>query len=514
VCLVVVWFLELITRSDSQADNGQAKEKAAAAAKEQAAKKAAAEEKAAAAAKKAAADKAAEEANKADNAAAEPVHIGGATGSNAANINGIYDPTSELSCGRRVYKRRDADIWIELFGGKWQVKPASGKGKDNCWAFFAASRALEQCVGSTWQVYDGKAWAVQARVKLMPESRAAFELVHRPFSEFCDFPSGSEPQRLTAHRCFGLHISSDFRWISIVQYGYPNFRFSTETLAQCPWPRSSGWHRDEFFSATNKFYVHELYGPRTSVIYESESCSVVLETPEKIHCLSPDEIFVFCSKKADSKKWDCKEHDFKVLTLTGAVVWQFRLSSEVLFATCLPDNDTFIVLHLTSREQAGDGRKPDSTISKYSLSRRSSIGSVMYPGRFPIERLNLSSDGRWISCCHVVVNTQTLDFTELPLREPQKEEHYENSVFFLPGSQTAILDGQVFSCSSGTWIRRFAPKPDAQILRFVLCRNNTYLVTSAGRPEFFFENLSFACYKDDEVSYPYYDTGVLHRQVS
>jgi hypothetical protein len=131
-----------------------------------------AEEKAAAAAKKTAVDKAAAEATKADNAAAEPVHIGGATGSSASNVNGIYDPTEELSSGRRVYKKRNHDIWIELFEGKWQVKPASGKGKDNCWAFFAAGRALEACGDSTWQVYDGKAWAVQASVKLMPESRA------------------------------------------------------------------------------------------------------------------------------------------------------------------------------------------------------------------------------------------------------------------------------------------------------------------------------------------------------
>jgi hypothetical protein len=501
VCLVVVWFLGLIIRSDSQADNGQAKEKAAAAAKEKAAKKAAA-------------DKAAEEANKADNAAAEPVHIGGATGSNAANIKGIYDPTSELCCGRRVYKRRDADIWIELFEGKWQVKPASGKGKDDCWAFFAASRALEQCGGSTWQVYDGKAWAVQARVKLMPESRAAFELVHRPTRQLFT----SSYQHIDV--CYGvikIIISPDFRSICMRIYGRNSIFLSTETQRCTNWPLGSDSNatNETFFSALGGYYVESGYYSRCCHIIDCRSGNNVTQTflrlltdPKefktefRIWAISPDERFLFFSNYYEKEYLNSqkthpagvikKTKKLQIARMTGDLIWEFEFP-QILAIICLPDNDSFIVHH-------------SSSISKYSLSSQSRIVSVsvreILQGRcFDAGSLKYSPDGEWVSFENVVVNSRTLQVNILP---SGKLNMQDSPVFFLPGSVTAIHAMQVFSLVDGRWTLSMSPKPDALPLIHSITDQMDHkqeteihhqafnMVTRTSGSDVFFGNLSFA----------------------
>ena len=64
------------------------------------------------------------EAVAADNARAVPVFISGATGVNAAVINGFFDPTQEKGLdGRALFcKRGDTSVLMEHYAGRWQVK--------------------------------------------------------------------------------------------------------------------------------------------------------------------------------------------------------------------------------------------------------------------------------------------------------------------------------------------------------------------------------------------------------
>ena len=65
--------------------------------------------------------------------------ICGDTGLNSGLINGFYEPTQEKGLdGRVLYaKRGDKSVCMEHFGGRWQVKPVSLKGTDNCYAWVA-----------------------------------------------------------------------------------------------------------------------------------------------------------------------------------------------------------------------------------------------------------------------------------------------------------------------------------------------------------------------------------------
>jgi len=100
------------------------------------------------------------------------VFISGATGVNAAFINGFFEPTQEKGLdGRVLYvKRGDASACIEHYGGQWQVKAVSSKGKDNHWASVAGGCGLEACTSRVWGVYDGKAWNDAPSVKLVAEA--------------------------------------------------------------------------------------------------------------------------------------------------------------------------------------------------------------------------------------------------------------------------------------------------------------------------------------------------------
>ena len=93
-------------------------------------------------------------------------------------MNGSFDRTSETSGGYAVYsKRGDASMCIEHFGGQWQLKPVSLKGKDGCWAYVAGDKdgcyayvagdcALQDCTSRVWRVVDGETHVDQASVKL------------------------------------------------------------------------------------------------------------------------------------------------------------------------------------------------------------------------------------------------------------------------------------------------------------------------------------------------------------
>ena len=98
--------------------------------------------------------------------------ISGATGGNAAYINGFFEPTQEKGPdGRVLYvKRGDASQCIEHHGGKWQVKSVSGKCTDGCTAYVAGGCGLEACTSRVWKVGDGKAWNDAPGVKLVAEA--------------------------------------------------------------------------------------------------------------------------------------------------------------------------------------------------------------------------------------------------------------------------------------------------------------------------------------------------------
>ena len=103
-----------------------------------------------------------------DNARAGPVFISGATGPNAAKVNGFYAPTQEKGLdGRVVYgKCGDASMCIEHRGGRWQVKYVSKKGSTTCDASVAGYCALEACASRVWRVWNGSTREDQASVKI------------------------------------------------------------------------------------------------------------------------------------------------------------------------------------------------------------------------------------------------------------------------------------------------------------------------------------------------------------
>jgi hypothetical protein len=77
------------------------------------------------------------------------VQLIGATGSAAASINGIFDPTSppEWHAGHLTYRKRDdQDIWLEYYGAKkqWIVRTTKDKGTDKGLACIASELRVDQ----------------------------------------------------------------------------------------------------------------------------------------------------------------------------------------------------------------------------------------------------------------------------------------------------------------------------------------------------------------------------------
>jgi hypothetical protein len=109
-----------------------------------------------------------------DNAKACAVFFSGATGSSAADINGLFDPTEEKSSdGRVLYKKRgNGSRIIEHFEGKWQMKSATSKGKNSCCASVGGGCALEACVAAVWNVLDSGKWGNQTNVKMWTGAEA------------------------------------------------------------------------------------------------------------------------------------------------------------------------------------------------------------------------------------------------------------------------------------------------------------------------------------------------------
>jgi hypothetical protein len=141
----------------------------------------------------------------ADNSRAGPVFISGAAGPYSAAINGFYTVTEEKSSDGRVVmsKRSDANICIEHFFGKWQVKPVSNKGQNACMALVEGGCALEDCTSRVWMVGNEKVcqdvFIYHPSVKMVTGSDA-----ERQVSGGC-IPSKCTPRACTPFslpRCF------------------------------------------------------------------------------------------------------------------------------------------------------------------------------------------------------------------------------------------------------------------------------------------------------------------------
>jgi len=109
-------------------------------------------------------------------AAKYAVLISGATGENSALVNGVYDVTDEVSGGIPVYKKREAEQWLEYHVSRsmWMSRSTETKGQTNvtCHASVACAIGVlpDKAPTGTWQVYDGAAWRTQASVMVSPSA--------------------------------------------------------------------------------------------------------------------------------------------------------------------------------------------------------------------------------------------------------------------------------------------------------------------------------------------------------
>ncbi len=109
-----------------------------------------------------------------DNSKATDVFISGATGLNAARINGHYVPTQETGLdGRILYLKSDFEchyeegvfddtripsadnakgvMCIEHRSGDWEVKHVLQRGTAMCYACFTNGSSLETCTSRLWR---------------------------------------------------------------------------------------------------------------------------------------------------------------------------------------------------------------------------------------------------------------------------------------------------------------------------------------------------------------------------
>lgn len=91
------------------------------------------------------------------------VRVYGATFKNAVAINGVYEPSEEISNGGTIYiKNGETAMCMEFWAAskQWQIKPAAYVGKDNCWAYYLhhSPTPLEMIPGGCWRVRDGSVY--------------------------------------------------------------------------------------------------------------------------------------------------------------------------------------------------------------------------------------------------------------------------------------------------------------------------------------------------------------------
>jgi hypothetical protein len=75
----------------------------------------------------------------------ESIMVRGAVGTCAQQVNGIFDPTSEMCGGWVRYRKRGGqDSWIEYseVRGQWHIKPSASKNTTNAWAYMVSPSPL------------------------------------------------------------------------------------------------------------------------------------------------------------------------------------------------------------------------------------------------------------------------------------------------------------------------------------------------------------------------------------
>ena len=88
----------------------------------------------------------------------KPVLIGGATEALTGHsiVNGVFEPTGELSGGWPLYRKRgDGDKWIHFWPAtkQWIVTNTASKGKDAAgFATIVHEGSLESCAGRPWRM--------------------------------------------------------------------------------------------------------------------------------------------------------------------------------------------------------------------------------------------------------------------------------------------------------------------------------------------------------------------------
>jgi hypothetical protein len=103
------------------------------------------------------------------------VDIRGARGPNAAIINGIYEPTDEISSGWPIYRKRgDAGKWLEYFvaANKWYIKATTDKGRAKVWLRLGSDPPTRPELSTgVCEVWDGERWVVQSSITIFTAKR-------------------------------------------------------------------------------------------------------------------------------------------------------------------------------------------------------------------------------------------------------------------------------------------------------------------------------------------------------
>jgi hypothetical protein len=104
--------------------------------------------------------------------------ISGASGPCASKVNGIFDVTEELSCGRCVcIKRDDPDVCLHFWepSGQWLVASTDNKGKNSAsWAYLKHAGELDSASSmNSWSIASHGKFANQpdVRVECLEESQ-------------------------------------------------------------------------------------------------------------------------------------------------------------------------------------------------------------------------------------------------------------------------------------------------------------------------------------------------------
>ena len=83
------------------------------------------------------------------------VSIENIAGQHANMVNGIYEPTSELSGGLPAYQKKgDADMWLEFYKMHWYLRSASNRGTSTSCASIEVDRPClpQDCPAGLWRV--------------------------------------------------------------------------------------------------------------------------------------------------------------------------------------------------------------------------------------------------------------------------------------------------------------------------------------------------------------------------